>query len=535
MTHDTRDSITPPKFVDHINSDYEVGQDNVQIGGLDIHYPVFTLSAGLSLLFASLVLIYPDVSNTVLTDIRDFILQWFDTLFSISLTLFTIVVFLLLVSPFGKIRLGGEEAEKEFGFLSWSCMLFSAGVGIGMTFYGAAEPLSYYTGSFGTPLGVEAETPEAHRMALSATVFHWGLSAWSVYALIGLAIAFFGYNWRLPLTIRSIFYPILGDKIWSWPGHIIDIIAVLATLFGLATSLGLGAQQVSAGLFYLFGIQSNLQNQALIIALITCIAIFSVFRGLDKGVRILSNFNIMLAIGLLSFVILAGPTWVIFSAYGSNLLAYFQDLGSLSNWERPNDEQWYHDWTIFYWAWWISWSPFVGMFIARISKGRTIREFLTVVMFVPLLFSLIWFTSFGETAIWQHKQNLGQLTGPVENISLVLFHMLGNMVFPIVSSIFALFILVLFFVTSSDSGSLVIDSVTSGGKDDAPISQRIFWATVQGLMAIVLLVGGGSSALGALQAGAISMALPFVFIMLLSMISLLRGLYIEMYNQKNNF
>jgi BCCT family betaine/carnitine transporter len=503
---------------------------SVKFLGLDVNLPVFLFTSGLTILFSSLVLIFPEASTELLSDTRNFVLNWFDTLFTVSMSSFILVIFFLIISPFGKIRLGGDGSIPEFGFISWTCMLFAAGVGIGMTFYGAAEPLSYYTGVFGTPLGVSPGTEEAYRLAFSATIFHWGLSGWSVYAIIGLALAFFSYNWKLPLTIRSIFYPLLGNRIWGWQGDLIDIIAVLATLFGLATSLGLGAQQASAGLLYIFELPNNILSQSLIIIFITSVAIFSVYRGLDRGVRVLSNINIGLALILLTFVVIAGPTVKILLSYGDNLVNYFQDIVRLSNWNRPDDEAWYHDWTIFYWAWWISWSPFVGMFIARISKGRTIREFLSVVMFIPLMFNLIWFTSFGETAIDQHQRGLGNLSEPVGEISLILFYMLDNLLFPIFTSLFALFMLVLFFVTSSDSGSLVIDTITSGGKSDPPRIQRVIWAVIQGLLAIVLLVGGGSYALSAIQSGAISMAAPFIFILIAATISLLRGIYIEVYD-----
>jgi BCCT family betaine/carnitine transporter len=503
---------------------------SVKFLGLDVNLPVFLFTSGLTILFSSLVLIFPEASTELLSDTRNFVLNWFDTLFTVSMSSFILVIFFLIISPFGKIRLGGDGSIPEFGFISWTCMLFAAGVGIGMTFYGAAEPLSYYTGVFGTPLGVSPGTEEAYRLAFSATIFHWGLSGWSVYAIIGLALAFFSYNWKLPLTIRSIFYPLLGNRIWGWQGDLIDIIAVLATLFGLATSLGLGAQQASAGLLYIFELPNNILSQSLIIIFITSVAIFSVYRGLDRGVRVLSNINIGLALILLTFVVIAGPTVKILLSYGDNLVNYFQDIVRLSNWNRPDDEAWYHDWTIFYWAWWISWSPFVGMFIARISKGRTIREFLSVVMFIPLMFNLIWFTSFGETVIDQHQRGLGNLSEPVGEISLILFYMLDNLLFPIFTSLFALFMLVLFFVTSSDSGSLVIDTITSGGKSDPPRIQRVIWAVIQGLLAIVLLVGGGSYALSAIQSGAISMAAPFIFILIAATISLLRGIYIEVYD-----
>ena len=300
----------------------------------------------------------------------------------------------------------------------------------------------------------------------------------------------------------------------------------------MATSLGLGAQQASSGLYYLFDIPNTLLSQSLVIIFITTVAIFSVYQGLAKGVKVLSNINIGLALLLLSFVVLAGPTYQIISSYGENLVAYFQDITRLSNWSRPDDQQWYRDWTIFYWAWWISWSPFVGMFIARISKGRTIREFLSVVMFAPLLFCLVWFSSFGEAAIFQFQEGIGELSKPVSDISLVLFYMLDNLLFPTFTSLFALCMLVLFFVTSSDSGSLVINTITSGGKDNTPRIQRVIWAIIQGLIAVVLLVGGGSYALSAIQSGAISMALPFIFILIAATISLLRGVYIEVYDPK---
>jgi len=502
---------------------------NTQFFGLDINLPVFAISSGLAIFFSAFVLIFPEKSS-FLTNTMDFVVDWFGTLFTLSMSAITLIIFFLIVSPFGKIRLGGKDSVPEFGFVSWVCMLFAAGVGIGMTFYGAAEPLSYYTGVFGTPLNVSPESEEAYRLAFSATIFHWGLNAWSVYAIVGLSLAFFCYNWKLPLTIRSIFYPLLGKRIWGWQGDVIDIIAVLATLFGLTTSLGLGARQATSGLDYLNIAPDTLLTQSLVIMFITSLVIFSVYRGLDKGVKVLSNINIGLGLVLLAFIVLAGPTFKIIMAYGKNLIFYFQDIVRLSDWNRPDDLEWYHNWTIFYWAWFISWSPFVGMFIARISKGRTIREFLSVVMLVPLLFCTIWFTSFGETAIFQFQEGLGNLSEPVDEISLVLFYMLDNLLFPIVASIFSLFMLVLFFVTSADSGSLVINRITSGGKANTPAIQRVIWAIIQGLVAIALLVGGGSVALEAIQSGSISMALPFVFILIAATISLLRGVYIELYD-----
>ncbi|GJL92266.1 BCCT family transporter [Hyphococcus sp.] len=514
-------------------TDYTTGQDNIEILGLDIHNPVFFASAALILSFAGSVLMFPESAGSVLTFARDWTLQHFDWFFVVATNIIFLFCLFIGVSRFGDIRLGGPDAKPDFGVLSWLSMLFSAGVGIGLVFYGAAEPTAYYTGWFGTPLDVAARTPEAERLAFSATIFHWGVTPWAVYAVMGLSLAFFTFNKGLPLTIRSAFYPLLGDRIWGWPGHIVDLLAVVATLFGLATSLGLGARQAASGLHFLFGVDNGLGTQVILIAGITSLAIFSVVRGLDGGVKLLSNINIIIAILLLLFVIVAGPTMAIFKGFGTNAVAYAADSLRLSNWIGRTDTEWFHGWTIFYWAWWISWSPFVGMFIARVSRGRTIREFLIAVMGVPVIVAVVWFTAFGTTAIDQVKNGVGVLPGGISEVSLVLFQMLENLPFHQISSFVAIVLLIVFFVTSSDSGSLVIDSITAGGKLHAPVPQRIFWATMEGLVAVVLLVGGGSAALTSLQAGAITAGLPFTLVLLACCASLYRGLREEMVSQKN--
>lgn len=505
-------------------TDYTTGQDNISFLGLDIHNPVFFMSAALILSFAGSVLLFPDSAGGVLLGARDWTLQNFDWFFVLATNVIFLFCLFVGISRFGSIRLGGPDAKPDFGILSWLSMLFSAGVGIGLVFYGAAEPTAYYTDWFGTPLDVAARTPEAERLAFSATIFHWGVTPWAVYALMGLSLAFFTFNKGLPLTIRSAFYPLLGERIWGWPGHFVDLLAVVATLFGLATSLGLGAKQAASGLHFLFGVDNGLGTQIILIAGITTLAIISVVRGLDGGVKLLSNINIVIAILLLAFVIVAGPTIAIFKGIGVNAVAYVSDSLRLSNWIGRTDTEWFHGWTIFYWAWWISWSPFVGMFIARVSRGRTIREFLIAVMGVPVIVAIVWFTAFGTTAIEQVKNSVGVLPGGISEVSLVLFQMLENLPFHQISSFVAIMLLIVFFVTSSDSGSLVIDSITAGGKLHAPIPQRIFWATMEGLVAVVLLVGGGSAALSSLQAGAITAGLPFTVVLLACCVSLYRGL-----------
>ena len=516
------------------DTEYETGQDNVDLLGLDIHNPVFFISAATIITFIVGTLLFPEVAGAWMNGAKDWTLHRFDWFFVLATNAVLLFCVAVGVSPLGRIRLGGADAKPEFSTKSWLSMLFSAGVGIGLLFYGAAEPMAYYTNWFGTPLNVDPLTPEARRLAFSATIFHWGLTPWAVYAVVGLALAFFTFNKGLPLTIRSAFYPLFGERVWGWPGHIIDLLAVVATLFGLATSLGIGARQAASGLEFLFGVDSGLQTQIILILGITSMAIFSVVRGLDGGVKLLSNINIAIAIGLLIFVIAAGPTLAIFKGFGANAVSYVTDTFRLSSWVNRDDKEWYHGWTIFYWAWWVSWSPFVGMFIARVSRGRTIREFLAAVMVVPVIVAILWFTSFGETALAQVDQNVGALPGGISDVSLVLFQTLENLPFPEISSFVAIVLLLVFFVTSSDSGSLVIDSITAGGKLHAPVPQRIFWATMEGLVAIVLLVGGGSAALSSLQAGAITAGLPFTVVLLVCCVSLYRGLMTEMPVRNDN-
>lgn len=406
-------------------------------------------------------------------------------------------------------------------------MLFAAGMGIGLIFWSVAEPVAYYTGWFETPLNTPANTPQAAKMAMGATLFHWGLHPWAIYAVVALSLAFFSYNKKMPLTIRSAFYPLLGDRIWGWPGHIIDIFAVLATIFGLATSLGFGATQAASGLNFLFSIPDGLTTQLVIIVAVTLVAIVSVMRGLDGGVKILSNINMAIAFLLLVFVLFAGPTLAIGSWVITTLTSYFSNIISLSNPVGREDEAWLHGWTVFYWAWWISWSPFVGMFIARISKGRTIREFMITVMLVPLAITTLWMAVFGGAALEQATSGVGELANGLDKVSLAMFQMFNELPFYQVTSFLGIVLVLVFFVTSSDSGSLVIDSITAGGKINAPVPQRIYWATLEGAIAIALLVSGGEEALSALQAGAIATGLPFTVILLFMCISLLKGLIHE--------
>jgi BCCT family betaine/carnitine transporter len=519
-THDDKYSID--------STDYEIGRDNLQKWGFDIHNPVFVISSGLILLFLLATLIVdPTVAKKALDGLKWDIIGTFDVLFIWSGNLFVLFCLALILLPWGNIRLGGIDARPEHSTLTWLAMLFAAGMGIGLMFWSVAEPVAYMTGWYETPLGVAPNTPDAASMAMGATMYHWGLHPWAIYGVVALSLAFFTYNKGLPLSIRSIFYPLLGDRTWGWPGHIIDILAVLATLFGLATSLGLGAQQAAAGINHVFGFESGLGLQILVIIGVTAMAILSVIRGIEGGVKLLSNVNMVLAFLLLIVVALVGFAAAL-GNLGTTLGAYVANIIPLSNPHGRADEAWFQGWTVFYWAWWISWSPFVGMFIARVSRGRTVREFLIAVLLVPTLVTLLWMSIYGGIALDQVVNKIGSLgTNGLGEVPLAMFQMFDQLPMSKLLSIIAILLVLVFFITSSDSGSLVIDSITAGGKIDAPVPQRIFWASVEGAIAAALLWIGGTEAIQALQAGAISTGLPFTIVLLLMCVSLVMGFRTE--------
>ncbi|PIE41829.1 MAG: BCCT transporter [Gammaproteobacteria bacterium] len=510
------------------STNYTIGKHNIQHWGFDIHNPVFLVSSGLILLFLIATLVTdPATAKATLDGLKWDIIKTFDSLFIWAGNIFVLFCLALMFSPFGKVRLGGSDATPEYSTLAWLAMLFAAGMGIGLMFWGVAEPVAYFTGWYETPLNVAPNTPEAASLAMGATMYHWGIHPWAIYSVVALSLAFFTYNKGLPLSIRSVFYPLLGDRTWGWPGHIVDILAVLATLFGLATSLGLGAQQAASGINHVFGTDGGVGLQVGVIVGVTSLAVISVVRGMDGGVKLLSNINMVIAFTLLIFVALMG----IAAAMGNvptTLAAYIENIIPLSNPHNREDEAWLQGWTVFYWAWWISWSPFVGMFIARISKGRTIREFIVAVLLAPTAVTVIWMSVYGGIAIDQVMQGIGDLgTEGLTEVPLAMFQMFEQLPMGMVLSVFAIVLVLVFFITSSDSGSLVIDSITAGGKIDAPVPQRIYWATIEGAIAIALLWIGGTEAIEALQAGTISSALPFTFVLLAMCLSLLMGLRTE--------
>ncbi|GAL37617.1 high-affinity choline uptake protein BetT [Vibrio maritimus] len=391
------------------STDYQVGQDNITKWGMDVHNTVFTASAGLSILFiVTLLVLSPADAKAAIDAVKAVVLSKFDFVFMWGANILLIFAVLIAFSPLGKIRLGGDDATADYSTLSWISMLFAAGMGIGLIFWGVAEPTAFFTNWFGTPLNAEPFTPEGREAALGATVFHWGLHAWAIYGMTALSLAYFVYNKGLPLSMRSVFYPLLGDRVWGRIGDVIDVMAVLVILFGLATSLGLGGSQAASGISHVFGLENSLMLQIAIILTIMGLAIVSVVRGMDGGVKVLSNLNMIIAFVFLGFMGVLNFTTV-FDSLTTSLVGYVKNIIPLSQSAGREDTTWLHGWTVFYWAWWVAYAPFFGMFVARISKGRTIREFLFCVLIIPTLVTTAWMSFFGGIAIQQIIDKVGLL------------------------------------------------------------------------------------------------------------------------------
>ena len=505
-----------------------------------IHPVVFPIAAGFIIFFVLFGAFFTETAGEALGETLAWVQSNFGWFFIFSVAAMVVFCLFLIIGPYGKIRLGPDESRPDYSYMTWFAMLFSAGMGIGLVFWGVAEPINHLDWSAtvdGTFADRSAtENAVAAQDAMMFAFHHWGLGPWAVYATLGLALAYFGYRHNLPLTVRSALYPLIGERVHGWIGNVVDILAVLGTMFGVATSLGLGVMQVNAGLTYVFGAAYDQTVQVWLIVGITIIATISVFTGLDKGIRILSQTNLMAAAALLVFVALVGPTVLLLNAYFQNLGLYVQNLPDLLFWSgaygtSENAAEFADGWTVFYWAWWISWSPFVGMFIARISRGRTIREFTLGVLLVPTLVSFAWFTVMGNTGLHMQIEGItdmiGVTLGEDGDDSFAFFAMLEQLPLSTLTSIVAIIVIVIFFVTSSDSGSYVIDIIASGGNPDPPRIQRVFWSIAEGFVAAVLMLAGGEAALEALQAGAVSTGLPFTLVLIVVMIGLLKGLRSE--------
>lgn len=465
----------------------------------------------------------PQTADVFFTNLQSVIIENGSWFYVVSVAIILLTVLYVGFSSFGEIRLGPDHCKPDFSLPSWLSMLFAAGMGIGLMFFGVAEPVMHFL----SPPTATPGTTEAVQEAMKMTFFHWGLHAWAIYAVVGLILAYFSFRLNLPLTLRSALYPMIGDRIYGWAGHTVDILAVVSTVFGIATSLGLGAAQINSGLSYLFGLEESIPVQIYLMIGIIAVAIVSVATGLDKGIRRLSELNMILAIALLLFILILGPTVFLLAAYVQNTGAYLSDIvRNTFNLFAYNKTDWIGGWTIFYWGWWLAWAPFVGLFIARISRGRTIREFVIGVLVIPTAFTLFWMTVFGNSAIdliyTQGVDKLGEMVST--NAPVALFVFLENFPFQQFLSGIATLMVVVFFVTSCDSGAMVVDMLCSHGRNDTPIWQRIYWAVGVGLVAAILLTAGG---LNALQTMTIATALPFAIILLLSLVGLIKALRVE--------
>ena len=471
----------------------------------------------------------PDIADQLFRTTQQTIVDSLGWFYVLTVAVILIAVIYIGASKYGEIRLGPDHASPDYSLITWLSMLFAAGMGIGLMFFGVAEPLMHFL----SPPTADPQSLEAVKEAMKTTFFHWGFHAWAIYAVVALILAYFSFRHNLPLTLRSALYPIIGERIHGWQGHVVDVFAVISTIFGVATSLGLGAAQINAGLAYILPINVNATNQILLMAGIIAIAVVSVVSGLDKGIRRLSEINMALAVALLLLILVLGPSIFLIQAYLQNTGAYLSDMvRNTLNLFAYEKTDWIGGWTIFYWGWWLAWAPFVGLFIARISRGRTIREFVWGVLLLPTAFTLLWMTVFGNSAIDLvfNQAQVGLANIANESAPVALFVFLENFPFASVLSVIAILMVVIFFVTSCDSGAMVVDMLCSYGKNETPVWQRIYWAVSVGVVAAILLAAGG---LNALQTMTIVSAFPFAIVLIFALYGLLKALRVEGYKRES--
>lgn len=492
--------------------------------------PVFIPAVAVILLLVIGTIANPELAGDVFSRTLAFITETFGWFYMLSVAFFLIFIVGVALSRWGNIKLGPDHADPQYSFPAWFAMLFSAGYGIALLFFGVAEPVLHYAAP---PQGAP-ETLNAAKQAMQIAFFHWGFHIWAIYGLVGMVLAYFAFRHGLPLSMRSALYPLIGDKIHGWMGHTVDVFAILGTMFGIATTLGLSVTQINAGLNYLWP-QVPVSNmvQIITIAVITGLAIFSVVAGMDKGVKRLSILNMVLAVSLMVFVFAVGPSIHILETFLQNTGSYLNHVIERTfNLQAYSRSDWIGNWTLFIFGWTIAWAPFVGLFIAKISRGRTIREFVLGVMLVPSLFTFLWFSIFGGTSLYEimNEGYVSLITDVQNNQAIALFKLYEVLPLTSIMSFLTVLLIITFFVTSSDSGSLVIDSLASGGALHTPVWQRVFWASAEGMVAATLLLAGG---LSALQTMTIVSALPFSIIMIISAAGMWRALMIEDHHSRS--
>jgi len=505
---------------------YWRGRDNIRIFGLDLHVRAFLVSALVIVIFVAAGTIFQEETAELFANARHWVVTRFHWLFMSVANVILVFCLLLIVSPLAKVRLGGRDAKPDYSYASWFAMIFSTSVSAGFLFFGVVEPVHHFQNP---PLGIDpSDTKTAFAAGMAGAIFHWGLHGWAIFAVVGLSMALFSYNLGMPFSLRSVFYPVLGNRVWGWSGHLIEALAVFSTLFGIAVSIGLGTEQITGGIDYLFSIPPTDPSKVMVIALVVLTAMAALLTGINTGIGLLSRINIILAVSLMLFIIAAGPTLDILRHCLDSTATYIMSITSLSIWTGREDMDFLHEWTIFYWAWWFCYAPFVGMFIARISRGRTVREFLFFVLILPTIFCVLWMNAFGGTAV--HQFLIDGYTGVTETVAtglhgLALFKLLETFPLTHVFSLVSIVMLFSFLVVSLDSGSLAVDSITAGGKLNTPVRQREFWCFIGGLIPAVLMLAGG---LGSFQAAVIVVSLPLAVLFVVMLFGIWTGLRREL-------
>ena len=501
---------------------------DLEFKGLRVHRIVFPVAVAIIVLAVIAALSNPAAFNAEVARVQQAILRYFDSFIMIMGNVFVLLCLAIAVSPLGRVRLGGPDAKPAYGFVSWFSMMFAAGMGVGLLYWGVAEPVAAYTGWSGTPLGVEPRTVAAAHVAMGSVLFHWGLHPWAVYLVTAMVVGYFAYNRQQPFAMSSALTPLVGRHAQGPLGQAVDVFAVVVTTFGLATSLGLGAMQSAAGMNLVLGVPVSLATQCAFIVVVCLVASYSVWTGIDSGILFLSNLNMLLAVLLLAFCAVGMGFGAYLAGIADGFVDYARNILPLSDWRGRADSDWYHGWTVFYWAWWCSWGPLVGVFIARVSRGRTLRQMVAVVMFTPALFTLLWFGAFGRGAIDQVAAGRGAMAEGLQDVNMAIFQYLGSLPLAGVTTVLVIVLLVIFTVTSVDSGALVADNMAANGRTDTKPLQRVLWVFLIGLVAITLMVLGGEAGLKALQSFTIVAALPFLVLMLVLIAGLTKALLGEL-------
>lgn len=496
---------------------------NISVLGLNFHRFIFPVSILFMLVLVAAALVDPPAASHFLEQVKQASLKYFGSFTMFAGNIMVVFCVALAVTPYGNIRLGGKHAKPEFSTLSWFCMMFAAGMGVGLLYWGVAEPVAHYTAWFKTPLNIAKATPEAAHAAMGATIFHWSLHPWAVYLSTAVVVGYFGYNKGLPFSLSSGLQPFVGKAHQGTLGHIVDVFTVVLTVFGHATSVGLAAMQATAGITYVLRVPNSFAYQMLFIAVVVVVAAFTLLRGMNNGIKVLSNINMLIALSLFLTVVAGVGGWTFFANAVNTTIDYAKYFVPLSNWMNRPDQAWMQGWTVFYWAWWCTWGPLVGVFVARISKGRTLRQMVVVVMVAPTVVSVLWFTAFGRSAIDTIMSGSSAFGHGLGSVDTAIFRFLETLPMFGFTAVAVVMLLVIFMVTSINSAAIVVDNLAAGGNPNTPAIQQVIWLVMIALVTVILFVVGDASALKGIEAGAIAMGPPFLALILVLMAGFMKA------------